>query len=423
MSLRAQQLIQSAGAPGQLELLPRIATEAMRVLVCEEFSRVPIFPLRPTGKPVVFHGMDAQLGAYTLYLGGVDKISPHDKGPDVCPSLCIDHAVLLLAHLHFYARRPEISLGSYSPSFRKIWAVSSGSKHPPSANQRAVFKRLMRDLDVCRFRVVQENGDQAVYNLIESEVEHVRRPGGSNLTGSRYANIRIHPLFLRTVLLSEITRDVDLHTLRSRTSRYSQTLYLWLPSRAAMNTEARPFAIGSEKLWEQMGLPNTTREERYDILRNTPMLRELDGVPLLDGDVMRVRIVSRPDDFILHAWRAGVAKRDDSARKINLDSILAKSFGRSGRPAAEYERAVRDRQPLDDYEVSLLQGAGVENLEQSAAFFEITRGLLKPSVFREIAAEAKNFRLEGGAAKVSFGARLRSALLNAIERSGPAGSV
>ena len=69
--------------------------------------------------------------------------------------------------------------------------------------------------------------------------------------------------------------------------------------------------------------------------------------------------------------------------------------------------------------MELLQRGGIENVEGSIAFFEISRAAVGPTVFRELLAEAKGFRLEGGQATGSFGARLRTALLNRIGLSVP----
>ena len=396
-------------APGQTAL--PFAESGSKVRVCEEFSREPIFPFRPTDRPVVFHGAD-EMGAYELELGAIDKFSPKDRGPKRCPSLCIDHAILLLAHFERYRIRP---LGSEfsSPSFNKLWGAFSGSKHPPSKNQRAAFKALMHDLDFCRMRQLRPGAAPVVYNLLESEVEHVRRPGASGLMGSRYANFRFHPVFLRTILYAPITRDVNLADLRAMTSRYARTAYLWLPSRAARSPAGRPFIISSAKLWEQMGLRGTILKQRADVLNKTPMLRELDAVRLLDGRRMRIIAVRGADDIFLHVW-----SEDDGAQnpalRFNLSGPLATAFQKSGRNQAEYIHCLRTRTPLDDYEMDLLVHGGIENIEGSVAFFEISREALGPAVFRQVLAEAKGFKIEGGEASESFGARLRAALLNRI---------
>src|SRR5581483_3081175 len=105
----------------------------------------------------------------------------------------------------------------------------------------------------------------------------------------------------------------------------------------------------------------------------------LDGLPTLSG-VFRVRLTETTDglDWKLQSWEERAIKKPGSGW---TKTKLYAAYLRSGRPPTYFHQAVSCIPSLDDYEIELLNLAGVP-VEKNRRFFEAAKALLKTPLFR-----------------------------------------
>jgi hypothetical protein len=398
-----------------------------------EWGRKALFPAAPNGRPVLFDAVDVNGRPMQIELGGVDKLSAHDKGSDTCPSVSIDHAIMLMVYLRAYQTRPDLTVDTFSPTFTWFWYEFSGSEHWANATQRKWFKEIQRDLDVMRFRVLRDGRPSEVHNLLESSTEHAGLKNAKTLEGSRFRDMKLHPLFMQAVYFAPVTHEIRFDVLRRLQRPVARALYLWLPAMAYHNTAARPFTMLSETLAEKLKLPPMALSSRlrYLGLRKgvdaTPY-SELDGLPMRDGNVLRVRFEPSNGNYKLSAWAEGPdggPVNGSSSREPS--GSLYQAYLDGGGLADAFAEKVQNPPALHDDEERLLRAAFGEvrgrciasqeidrTVRGNKMFFRQAKTLLHPDVVFDIIAEGKTFAESGAAVVSSLDARLRTIILNEI---------
>jgi hypothetical protein len=127
----------------------------------------------------------------------------------------------------------------------------------------------------------------------------------------------------------------------------------------------------------------------------TSVLAQLDGRELING-VLRVDLAETKDgtDYNLLAWVEKDTLDITPAQPRLAKSKLLSLWLATGRSKVEFDRRMKQRQPLSDYAEELLAKAKV-TIDGSRTFFEMTCALLGENRFHAILSEAKGDALEG----------------------------
>jgi hypothetical protein len=149
------------------------------------------------------------------------------------------------------------------------------------------------------------------------------------------------------------------------------------------------------------------------------VLQQLGGLETLTG-IFRVQLTETADgaDWKLQVWV------EKSPRRPKLDegrSKLVAAYVKSGRPRELLEQALSNIHSLTDYEIELLETAGVE-IGKNRRFFEMAKAILRDARFTTLLGEAKGDALEGRAATKNPTARLIHRIMQAISTPVNAGT-
>jgi hypothetical protein len=212
----------------------------------------------------------------------------------------------------------------------------------------------------------------------------------------------------------KLTR-IRLDVVTSISSPTAQAIYTFIPSRAVYHSKSDPFKIGLATLLQQIALPvpphKSVRKKMFTQHR-TSIMAQLDGKEIMDG-VLRVSLAETKDgtDYNLLAWvEKGVNAKPASPPASK--SKLLDTWRNSGRSKQEFDRRLKETQPLSDYHKELLQKSRAE-VAGSERFFELAAALLGEGRFAQILSEAKGDALEGSPGHNPTG-RLIYRLMDAI---------
>ena len=349
-----------------------------------------------------------------LYLIGGFHPMDSDIHP---PALDVRHARAIFSLLSFRDPYEETRLIRFS--FNELcrrYAQSNGGRYA-----RAI-KRIVRDLMDSYIRVTDLNTKVAhEYRLIERidiEKRPIRRKDSrlakSDQLEMWFNGCTLSPEFCG--LLSRITelQHLKLDVFNSISSPLAQAIYLYIPSRAVHHSESDPFEITLTNLLGQVSAPvPSIRWLRKKLFtQNThSLLDQLDGLETLTG-IFRVRLAETSDgtDWKLQAW----VEKNERKQKLPRDnSKLVNAYLNSGRPRELLDQALSNIHSLSDYEIDLLERAGVE-LGKNRRFFEMAKAILREARFDGLLAEAKDDEIEGRKARTNPTARLIHRIMEAI---------
>jgi len=222
-----------------------------------------------------------------------------------------------------------------------------------------------------------------------------------------------------TELLNHIAelQVLDLDEFIKIRSPLAQAIYLYIPSRAHHHSEEKPFEIALTRLLEQVSfrIP-PQKQRRHQIFTQhendgRSVLQQLDGRETLAG-VFRVRLVETSDgtEWKLLAW---VEHRKRLEPGENSNSKIVAAYLESGRPPELLHQALRNIQPLNDYELELLTAGKIE-IQKCRKLLEVARALLGEGRFVGLLGEAKGDEIEGRKAKKNPTARLIYRIVEAV---------
>lgn len=377
--------------------------ESCFVAAPKDYFLGPVFAATPQSG-----AREVTIGDRRYQIGGFHPLRP-DVHP---PALDVRHARATFSLLSF--RDPFDSVGNRLIRFSfnefcRRYARTNGGRYA-----RAI-KRILADLTDSYIRVTDvKTGIFHQYRLIERVDIEGRPPRRRDaaLAKSAQAEMWFNGCTLSPEFYGLLNRIAELQHLNldvftSIRSPLAQAVYLYLPSRAHHHSEAKPFEIAITKLLEQVSFPVPKHKSLREKLlcqhadEGRSILQQLDGLETLSGH-FRVRLTDTADgaDLKLQAW---VERKQ--RRPINTDSKLIAAYMRSGRPRDLLDQALSNIQELNDYEIDLLQRAGVQ-VQGNERFFELAKTILRESRFHGLLAEAKADELEGRKATKNPTARL-----------------
>jgi hypothetical protein len=203
----------------------------------------------------------------------------------------------------------------------------------------------------------------------------------------------------------------------------AQAIYLYIPSRAHHHTEQQPFEITLAKLLEQVAYPVPKHKSvRHKIFTQRAeaghsIIQQLDRLETLKA-IFRVRLIETNDrtDWKLQAW---IERNHHEPKLLSGNSKLVAAWLDSGRTLALLQQRLAKAEPLNEYEMELLEKAAVR-VAGNERFFALAKAMLPPAQFTGLLAEAKGDELEGRTAKKNPTARLIWRIKSAISASNSA---
>jgi hypothetical protein len=381
-------------------------------LIPKDFLLGPVFAAAKQNGPrtvvIPSKGLEYTIGGF------------HPLRPELMPpALDVRHARATFAILTFrdiFESKPSFSFSLNELCHR--YARSNGGRYSRE------IKSILADLIDAFFKVTDlKTGKHRIYRIIERidiEGRGVRRNDAVLANGKQlemwFHGVTLSPEFFD--ILQDITelQHLKLDVMTGMTSNLAQAIYLYIPSRAHHHSRSDPFKITLSNLLGQVGsrVPVKKSLRRQVFTQNAnPVLSQLDGSETLSG-TFRVDLQETKDgsDFNFLAW---VDKPQKKERK-EADSALIRAYleGGRGRTRAKAQKLITERSGLDDYDLSLLERAGVV-LEGNETFFEMAKALLGSSRFQGLAAEAKGDFLEGRKATKTPNARLGFRIMEALK--------
>ena len=336
------------------------------------------------------------------------------------PALDVRHARAIFCLLSF--RNP------YSPDrlirfsfneFCRRYASSNGGRYA-----RAIG-RIIADLLDSYIRVTDvKTGIAHEYRLIE-HIDFEKRPirrKDARLANSSQLEMWFNGCSLSPDFFGLLHRIAELQQLKlgvftAIRSPLAQSIYLYIPSRAFHHSESDPFEITLTRLLEQVSFPIPIhRSKRKELFtkhqeEGRSILQQLDGTETLSGHFhVRLAPTSDESDWKLQAW---IDKSTQTIKPRGGDSKLIQAYLKSGRTQEQLDQVLVNLQPLTDYERELLETAQVK-VAGSERFLQLAKGLLSPTRFVSLLAEAKGDELEGRPAKKNPTARLIYRIVEAM---------
>ncbi len=351
---------------------------------------------------------EVTIGDCRYMIGECDPLDPERNAP----ALDVTHARAIFTLLSFRGVYDETRLIRFSLNeFCQRYASTNGGRYSRT------IKKILSDLTKSYIRItdLKSNIDHT-YRLIERVDIEGRPPRrkDSRAATSRQREIwfngcTLSPEFCGILHQIAELRQLNLRVFTTIRSQIAQAIYLYMPSRAYHHSENDPFEITATKLLEQISFPVPAQKCRRHKLfnqhheKNRSILQQLNTLETLTGR-LRVKFVETADgsDWKFQFW----IEPNESKRKLpRTDSKLVKAYLRSGRPRDWLNTALANIEPLNGYEIDLLQAAGVE-IGKNRRCFEVAKAILKSPLFNTLLAEAKGDFLEGKTATKNPTARL-----------------
>lgn len=392
------------------------ASQGEYVAAPQDYFLGPIFAATKQTGPrqvTVKVNVDGEIVERQYFMGGFHPLRPNHPPP----ALDVRHARAIFALLSFRDPYEENRLICFSfNEFCRRYANTNGGRY-----SRAI-REILADLADSYIRVLEVNtGVSHTYRLIE-KLDIVERPirrRDAALATSNQREMWFNGCVLSEDFFSLLNRIAELQYLKlsvftSIRSPLAQAIYLYIPSRAFHHSEEKPFEIAISKLLEQVSFPKpefkSFRKKLFTQNRNS-ILQQLDGVETLTGH-FRVKLVETENkaDWKLLAW---VEPEKKPKPRTTEHSKLLAAYLKSGRPRELFDRALEVIAPLSDYDLDLLEMAGV-GVSGNRRFFEMVKALLKAPRFSSLLSEAKADAIEGRPATKNATARLIHRLMGAV---------
>lgn len=380
-----------------------------RVLIPKDYSLGPVFAATKQSGP-----REVTVNERRYQIGGFHPMRP-DKRP---PALDVRHARALFALLSFWEKDQTTPVLNFSFNLLcRKYAHSNGGRYA-----RAITE-IVADLLDSYIRVTDvATGTSHEYRLIERIDIEKRPPRRKDAKAANSAQMEIffHGCTLSEEFFAILHRVTELQHLildvfTSIRSPLAQAIYLYIPSRAYYHTESEPFEITITNLLEQVSFPvpkQLNRKRQLFTQNKNSIVKQLDGLETLKG-IFRFRLVKTADgkDYKVQTW----VERFSQQLKYNPEnSKLMTEFLAAGHSEAELDRRLESIEPLDEYEIEMLEKAEI-NITKDRRFLELAKGLVGRVRFQSIVAECKADALEGRKASKSPMARLIWRIMEAVK--------
>jgi len=385
--------------------------ETNLVLAPKDYFLGPVFAATKQTGP-----REVTIGDRRYQIGGSNPLRRDGRKP----ALDVRHARAIFALLSFRDPFAESRLIRFSfNEFCQRYARTNGGRYA-----RAI-SGIVADLIESYISVTElKTGVGHQYRLIERLDIESRPPRrrDSKLAQSSQSELwfngcSLSPEFFG--LLGQITelQHLKLDVFTSIRSPLAQAIYLYIPSRAHHHTLTKPFEITVTNLLKQVSYPIPKQKSaRHKIFTQraetgTSVLQQLDGIETLNA-IFHIRLVETNDgaDWKFQVW---MDKNSREPKPLSGNSKLIAAWLDSGRSLALLEQRVANVEPLNDYEMELLEKAAVR-LTGNERFFRLAKAMLAPAHFVSLLAEAKGDELEGRKAKKNPTARLIWRIKSAI---------
>ena len=403
---------------GQCETSLAEPNRALLIAAPQDYFLGPVFAATPQKGP-----REVTVGDKRYLVGGFCPL-PVNFNP---PALDIRHARAVFTLLSFRKRDEENGTRLIRFSFNefcKRYANSNGGRYSRE------IARILGDLVYSFIRVTDVKTEKShEYRIIEHvDIErHPIRRKDSQLAKSPQLEMWFNGCTLSPDFYGLLNRIAELQYLKLKVftairSPLAQAIYLYIPSRAYHHAESKPFEITITNLLEQVSFPvpalKCRRKQLFTQNRNS-IIRQLDGVETLTGR-FRVRLVETTDgdDWKIQTWIEKASRAAPESGLSRKNSKLINAYLKSGGTQEQADQALRNVQPLSDYELELLQIAKI-SIEKNLRFFEMAKAILKPSQFKAVLHEAKGDELEGRPAKKNPTARLIYRIMEAVSAATP----
>ena len=340
--------------------------------------------------------------------------SPFPEQPHA-PALDIRHGRVLFTLLSFRNPEKELEIQFTKNEFCRRYAGHRGGQ-----SSKEIFKLLG---EIERSWVQNESIENGVkkrktFRLLENTIidERINVSDGKPTQMELFqenVSVRISKRFFELLQDWESMAQIRLDVLQKIRSKIAQTIYTYIPSRAFHHSEKNPFKITLTNLLEQIGHnvpPNKSSRLKIFTQNKNPVIKQLDGLKLLDGRKLRASISETNDhsDYILNAWV------EMPRKKINIRGKLYEAWIFAGKTEAQYHERISKSVKLDFGDEELIIRAGAE-IDGNEKFFESAAALLGIEKFRNVIATAKTDAIEGDKGKNPTG-RLIYRLIESIKR-------
>ena len=375
----------------------KITEMPITATVPRDWLKAVIWPARRPTETRVVHIDDKK-----YEIGG---FNPLDKDDKTIPTFSIKHGGVCYNILSFYDQldRPEDGKAHFSMNeFCLRYANSNGGRY--SRDIRLLFSDLTKGF----FRVTAPDEDPKTYRILERIAISDRYPRRKD---SKLIKEGQMELWLDEVQFSKEFLDfmikvaergrIRVDVLKSISSLPAKCIYTYAPSRAVHHTEHNPWEINATNLLVEINEPvpegKKRRKAKFVGKRDgrPSIIEQLDGAKLMNGR-LRVGIAETKDksDWKLLFWAEDVTDNVVSVPSLASKSKLLDAFMASGKgDKKEFNRVVKDRAPLSDYEVELLHNSGI-HYGESEQFLEMVKVIIGAGRFQTILAEIKGNILE-----------------------------
>jgi hypothetical protein len=368
-------------------------------VVPKDFVTAPFFTARKTLGPRALTINDVQ---WTIGI-------PQPDGRRESPALDMRHGRACFALLSFRDRLQGRDIHFSLNEFCHRYAQSQGGRYSREIltilfdlRETWVRREILKPDNTAENKNPHKNYDKEF--TIIGEILVARKPIRRKDAIRRLAQkelwldrVSLTPEFFKLFDDWEQLARIRLDVVTALTSPTAQALYTFIPSRAVYHSKSDPFKIRLALLLEQIALPvppqKSVRKKIFTQHR-TSVIAQLDGKEVLDG-VLRVSLAETKDgtDYNFLAWVEKGAKANPELPTASKSKLLD-TWRASGRSKQEFDRRIKQVQPLSDYHKEMLQKSRAI-LDGNERFFQLAAALLGQGKFEQILSEAKGDALEG----------------------------
>ena len=234
--------------------------------------------------------------------------SPFPEQPHA-PALDIRHGRVLFTLLSFRNPEKELEIQFSKSEFCRRYSGNKGG------NSSKEVLKLLGELErswVQNESIVNGIKKRKTFRLLENTIidERINVSDGKPTEMELFqesVSVRISKRFFELLQDWESMAQIRLDVLQKIRSKIAQTIYTYIPSRAFHHSEKNPFKITLTNLLGQIGHnvpPHKSSRLKIFNQNKNPVIKQLDGLKLLDGRKLRASISETNDrsDYILNAW-------------------------------------------------------------------------------------------------------------------------
>ena len=367
------------------------------------FSRGPLIPAKPTGKPVTFCGQTSNPAAkIRIRLGVCDSALEKAHTPG---GLHIELWHLMLVLLSFWSDREDPFKDYFAVGYNQLWRRYKGTNSSPNSARMMHFSALIKELSCLRMDTSINDGPVQVGPVVEIKKAPVMLNVGR--AGETFDSIKFDQNFIRCLVYADHSQDVRLDVLAGITSKLTKAAYLWLPAKAAKfehEREAPPGEIDhpylgamsiitSKDLMAGLMLPKLGIGARRNILlkNNASILRGLHGLPLMrHGYRLGVTWWESEIDLMIGTyfyksehWQPGITTNSRGLPDIK-GALWENFFAGGGSKAAFTELTNNWRKiEIEADTVSKMSTLGVRKIQDYSVLYQKIICIIGPDRFRD----------------------------------------